>query len=112
MGPDLAAQQAAFRANATGTSLVNFTVPVPGPSAHIAAFGANQPSYPASNVLQTTNPFVQQVPPPLLSFNNSFTAVNSTSGVSQPPGLFNPAQGGGFARQHHVSNQGGLDPTL
>lgn len=113
-----------------GISLAEFTMPVPPRQAeqNFASFGAGMmpqagPSYPASSMFETMNPFAQQALPP--SFNNDFIAAHSSSGFNQPPGLLNSAQGGVNLQQHgllnsaqrgvnlqqHTSNNG-LDPTL
>mmetsp|Transcript_32989 Transcript_32989/g.60820 ORF Transcript_32989/g.60820 Transcript_32989/m.60820 type:complete len:358 (+) Transcript_32989:327-1400(+) len=112
-----------------GISLAEFTMPVPPRQAeqNFASFGGMMPqagpSYPASSMFETMNPFAQQALPP--SFNNDFIAAHSSSGFNQPPGLLNSAQGGVNLQQHgllnsaqcgvnlqqHTSNNG-LDPTL
>mmetsp|Transcript_22021 Transcript_22021/g.47871 ORF Transcript_22021/g.47871 Transcript_22021/m.47871 type:complete len:1002 (+) Transcript_22021:272-3277(+) len=99
-------------APSTGISLADFAAPTQvDPS---LAFGTNQatrgmmpqagPSYSTPNMFETMNPFVQAPQP---SFNNNFTAANF-SGLNQPPGLLNPAQG---VNVHQPPNRG-LDPTL
>lgn len=119
-------------AQTTGISLADFALPqqvdrnrafgtnqaikfaLPQQVVQNRAFGTNQasggmmpqagPSYSTSNLFETMNPFAQAPPP---SFNNNFAAANF-SGLNQPPGLLNPAQG---VNVHQPPNRG-LDPTL
>lgn len=71
-----------------------------------------EPSYMASSMPHTMNPFAQQFPPQLPSFTDNFMATPLSSGVPRPPGLLHPAQGGSLARPPHAPIQGGLNPTL
>lgn len=100
----------------TGISLADFTAPLP--AQQNVAFGTNQappgmmpqagPTYPASNMFQTMNPFFQQAPSP---FNNDmFAPTHYSSGLNQPPppGLLNAAHGVNL-QQPSIN---GLDPTL
>mmetsp|Transcript_52965 Transcript_52965/g.112532 ORF Transcript_52965/g.112532 Transcript_52965/m.112532 type:complete len:1005 (+) Transcript_52965:382-3396(+) len=103
--------------SATGISLAEFALPVLGQAEQRGVYGAaggvmpqaGPSGYPAPSLFETMNPFAQVSLP---SFNKNFVAPNPPPGLHQSGLMNNASLGGSVNLQPHVSNEGGLDPTL